>query len=163
MKFVARCQKCAPVPVLGPGKPLGRQEARRLRLGCPCLGGWARGSACAPAPPLQPGHPGLFSCTPRCHLPLPVLVRDPYLEWLPRPVSACPSLPFSYFGPCLLLRAACLDFSALSPVPLPEASALPCLQLPLERCTSVPWGSWVSVAVGSSSGLRPSRDSALCP
>lgn len=163
MKFVARGQKCALVSVRGPWKPLGQQEARRLRLGCPCLGGWARGSTCAPAPPLQPGHPGLL-----LHSLLPAASSCACAGPLPRMASTtCLCLPKSYPSVilvlCRLLRAACLDFSALSPVPLPEVSALPCLQLPLERRTSVPQGSWASVAVGSSSGLRPSCDSALCP
>lgn len=46
---------------------------------------------------------------------------------------------------CLLLHAACSDFSALSSVPLSEVAAVLCLQLSLDL--SILWESSVSVAV----------------
>lgn len=111
------------------------------------LPGWAHWSLPwhSLLPPASCAHPG----------PLPRMASMPYLCL----AKSCPSV---ILAPCHL-HAECSDFFALSAVPLPEALALPCLQLPLELSTSVPWGGWVSVAVGSSSRLRPSHDSALCP
>lgn len=158
-----------PGPVSGLGEPRERRQAGVEaaavvdRVWWTMVGGWARGNACAPALPQQSGRTPLCSGAPCCHLlfcacagPLPRMGSTTCL-CLPK---SCSSIILAL---CRLPRAACSDFSALSPVPLPEASALPCLQLPLELSVSVPWGSWVSVAVGSSSRLRPSRDSALCP
>ena len=87
-----------------------------------------------------------------CHSLLPP-ASCAHLGPLPRMASTTGlCLPKSYpsviLALCCHLCAVCSDFSALSPVPLPEASALPCLQLPLELGTSVSWGSW-----GSGCGL----------
>lgn len=156
-----------PVPVSGLGEPRERRQAPRLRLWWIGCGGpwWADGREGTPVPQPCPCSLGALGSAPApcCHLlfcalagPLPRMGSTTCL-CLPK---SCPSIILAL---CRLLRAGCSDFSALSPVPLPEALALPCLQLPLELSMSVPWGSWVSVAVGSSSRLRPSHDSALSP
>ena len=161
MKFVVRWQN---VP-----QSLGTAVGGKDAAPTVCASGWGghEEAASAPVLPPQSHHTRLYSShseLPAARRPLTSAQAGP-----PPGMSSMTCLCLPRFYPSIILtlslflHAAYCDFSALCPVPLSEAAAMLCLQLPLELGTSALRGSWVSMAVHSSSGQRPSCDLAQCP